>query len=78
MKKGVYNPTSEDFQVNYDIKGNGSPEPLKALAGEITYFEDHLAEHVKKHLAKKIVFERGVRTNFDDEYANVIKEISVE
>lgn len=75
----VYNPSNEDFTTTYDINEDRNPVAYIAKAQEITFFSPIIAEHIKKHLANKLIQERGIKTNFQDEYDNLIKdELSVQ
>jgi hypothetical protein len=73
---GVYNPLLKDFTARYDINEDGNPESFTIPALEIGYFKPFLANHIKKHLATKILNERGVQTNWEDDYNKVLEEIS--
>lgn len=74
---GVYNPTKEDFTCTYDTNGDGQPLSYTVNSMDIAFFPDFIAEHVKKHLADKIIQARGVKTNHEDEYKDILEEISV-
>lgn len=73
----VHNPTKDDFTMKYDINEDNEPVPYTVEAGDIKEFPKIVADHLKKHLATKILNIRGIKTNHEDEYAAVIKEISV-
>lgn len=72
----VYNPLLVDFEVKYDINGTNEPETFVIHGGEIEYFNAPVAEHIKKHLANKIIQERGVKTNHEDEYKAILQELT--
>lgn len=71
----IYNPDSEDFSTTYDLDGNKQPLRYTLHAKEYGIFPSAVAEHLQKHLAHKIVMKRGVKTNYADEYQQVLKEI---
>lgn len=59
------------------MKGTGEPEPFTIPSQDIATFPTFLADVLASHLAQQIVFMRGIRTNYDDEYKAVLKEITV-
>ena len=74
----VYNPDSEDFSTTYDVNGNGDPVTFTIRSFEIGKFEnDAVGKHMLKHLADKILMKRKVRTNWEDEYNALLKELNV-
>lgn len=73
--KLIYNPDGEDFTVTYDINENGIPEKFTIPAGEAKRFITPIADHIMKHLANRLVMKRGIKTNYQDEYERVLKEI---
>jgi hypothetical protein len=75
---GVFNPLDDDFTVTYDINGDRSPLAFTVHSGEIEFFQPAVAEHIKKHLADKILNQRTVKTNWADDHEKIVKEISVE
>lgn len=79
MKIGIFNPLLTDFSCQYDINGDRQPVTYVVPAGEIFYVDqEFLANHIKKHLATEIMNNRHVKTNYVDDYNEVIKEISVD
>ena len=72
----LFNP-SEDFTftlanddnvpVGYVLKGN-----------EITTLPKYIADHGANKLADKIVWQRGIRDNYELDKANVLKEIYID
>jgi hypothetical protein len=47
-------------------------------AGEITYFPPDQVNFIKKHLADEILNERGIKTNWEDDFNAILKEIEVD
>lgn len=74
----VYNPLNEDFSVFYDVNGDSDPKEFTVPANEIMYFDPIIANHVKKHLAEKIVWAEGAKPNFDDAFKEALKRVSVD
>lgn len=72
----IYNPMTEDFTTTYANEDN-EPIPYTCPAQEISTFPAYIANKIKKNLAQVIVFKRGVKTNYEDDYNEVLKEISV-
>lgn len=72
----VINIDNEDFSITYDLKGNKEPELYEIKSLEIGKFPEPVAEHIKKHLAEKILNKRGVKTNYTDDLEKIINEIS--
>lgn len=75
----LYNPTSEDFTVTYDVEGNNKPSSFTVPAKEIKTFSNKIGTHVRKHLADHIVNKRnllGGRAS-EEVYKDVFKEIEV-
>jgi len=67
----IYNPDIEDFTFAF----NGEDYTAKSL--EISRFPEHISNHLKKHLADRILNKRGVRTNVRDDLEEIYKEIEV-
>lgn len=67
----LYNPSKEDFTVTWDSK------PYTLHSEELEKFPMYLANHIAKHLAHKLVMERGVKTNYDDDIVRMREEIEV-
>ncbi len=75
----VYNPDSDDFEITYDINEDKQPKSYILRSREIDYFPPVIADHIKKHLADRLLNKRGVKTNHSDEHDQIIKEeLSVE
>ena len=68
----IYNPDTEDFTVNYEQK----PYTINAL--EMQEFPYFIAQHIKKHLADKLLHKRGTKINPQDDLENIKREIEVE
>lgn len=76
--KSVFNPLKEDFFTTYDINEDAHPVSFCVRSMEIeTFDDDRIADHVIKHLATQVVYARDVKTNFQDEYAKVVDEITI-
>lgn len=73
-QKSLYNPLRTDFTWNWAGENN-VPQPYTIPSLGIATFPVRIADHLAKHLAQKIVLDRGVRTNYEDEYNTVLKEI---
>lgn len=67
MKK-LYNPTSKDFTVSYDIKGDGQPQQFTIHSEEMESFDEPVAEHIKKHLAHQIAVSIKGKGTYEDAY----------
>lgn len=76
-KVPLFNPDNEDFTVTYDINEDGKPLSYTIHAGEIASFEPIIADHVRKHLVNRIVMKRGIKTNYEDDFKKVNKELDV-
>lgn len=69
----LYNPSKEDFTVTWDN------QPVKTLhAGEIETYPKWLADHVAKHLCKKIIGERGIKVNYEVDYQEMMQQIQTD
>ena len=76
--KTIFNPLSEDYENTYDINGDGNPVSYSVPSMQFTEFDNEaVAEHCVDNLAKKVVFTRGIKTNFKDEYDAARKEVLV-
>lgn len=73
--KALYNPLLEDFSVNYATDDN-PPITYTIHSLEIETFPTFIANHIIKHLAHKIVTSRGVKTNYEDDFNEAVKEIT--
>lgn len=73
---GVFNPDTKDFSITYDINGDKNPPLFTVPAGDHAFFVKGVADHIKSHLAKHLVFSRGIKTNFEDEYKAALVEVS--
>lgn len=74
----LYNPTKDNFSTTYDINGDGNPVAYTIASEEIAYFEPAIAEHMKKHLANKLVNEMSEKTNYIDNYKEALNRIEVD
>ena len=72
----IYNPLLKDFSVNYAFNDE-APKEYTIHAREIESFPEYIALHIAKHLAQKVVWERGIKTSYDDEFDKAYKEITV-
>jgi len=78
MKKiPVYNPTHDDFSDNYDTNGNGVPITYVVPAREMEYFDEVIANHVKKHLVNRLINEWGSKPNPELARKRYMKEVDV-
>lgn len=73
----IYNPSKEDFTHTY---ANAENEPIEYTvpAGELQQYPYYLAQHLAKHLADKVMGDRGIRVNPEADHAAIMKEILVE
>lgn len=67
----LYNPDSKDFSVQYD----GESYLIHAM--EIEEYPEHIANHIKKHLATHLMYKRGIKHNPSLDHENIVKEIEV-
>jgi len=76
MKKGLYNPLTRD--VKHLLRDDNNKQYEVVLkANEITYLPESEALRMEKHLATAIINERGVKTNHEDEFRDVLEEIRI-
>ena len=68
----ILNPDTEDFTVKYHKKSY----TIEALG--TAEFPEHIAEHIKKHLADKLLEKKGARTNPVDDLKEISEEIGME
>lgn len=68
----IYNPDIEDFTVNY----HGSPVSIRSMEMQTYAFE--VANHIKKHLANKLLHKRGIKNSAEDDLKEIFKEIEVQ
>jgi hypothetical protein len=68
----IYNPDLEDFTVNY----HGYPVTIRSMEMQTYAFE--VANHIKKHLADKLLHKRGTKTSPQDDIQAIYKEIEVQ
>lgn len=73
----LFNPLSSDFSYEW-LDDENKKHTLTMNSREITYFPEPQAKFMMKHLADAIIHQRGVRTNHEDEYKAILKEIQVE
>lgn len=71
--KKIFNPDTEDFSVMFALEK--IPEKYTIRSRETLTFPTYLADHITKHLVQYIVLKRGVKTNYEDEYEKVKKEV---
>lgn len=75
--KSIYNPSKEDFVFQYAFNEE-APKQYTIHAGEIETYPEYLFNHAMKHLAPKILLERGVTTNYEADLQEVIRELTIE
>lgn len=76
MKKTIFNPSSQDFSITYDINNDSNPVEFTIEALQYKEFPEVVANHIADHLAKKIAFEEGWKgSNYDDKYKSVLARI---
>ena len=70
--KSLYNPSKEDFTARWDSKD------VKTLhAGEIETYPTWLANHIARDLCHKLVMERGIKTNYEADFKEMMQQIEV-
>ena len=77
-KIAVYNPTSSDLVVTYDVSGKGKPVEFKIPATQIAHFDPSVVDHVKKHLVNLLINEHGSHPNVEDAKKRYMREISLD
>lgn len=65
----LYNPGKEDFTITW------AGEPHTLHAGEIETYPKWLADHIAKHLCKKLIGEHGIKINYQVDYDEMMKLI---
>lgn len=73
----VYNPTTEDFNITYDINNDNLPVSYTLPARQIGYFEPIIADHIANHLAKKVAAINEFKPNPELAFQNAITQILV-
>jgi len=68
----IYNPDKSDFTITWN------DEPYTIHAGEIETYPKWLADHIAKHLCKKLIGERGIKVNYEVDYAEMMKQIQTD
>lgn len=77
MKKALYNPLATDFVVKYDINGDMKPVEINVPSMAISYFEEPLFSHVRKHLIDDICNSRNINTTLKEDVKEVEEEVDV-
>ena len=72
-EKMIFNPDIEDFSIPYDNDNGQQIYTLPALS--LRLFPTNVANHIKKHLAHKLYFSRGQKSNYEDDIKEIEKEI---
>lgn len=70
-KVGVFNPTTKDFTAQFNGKDYTVPK------GEMVKFRYHIAHHVAKHLADKVLTKKGFSVTQEPVRTKTLKEILV-
>lgn len=71
-KVKIFNPDFDDFTVKYD----GQDYTLHAQ--EIEVFDAVIANHIKKHLADKLMGLSGITIPTDEDWQKIYKKIEVD
>ena len=72
----LYNPTTDDFSFICADNNNDKHEYI--LRGmEITKLPKYLADMGASKLAEKLVWERGIKTNYQDDKNKILEELYV-
>lgn len=72
-EKYIFNPDTEDFSVEYNAGDGIKTYTLKSLKAQ--KFPTPIADHIKKHLADKILNKRGVKLNPMADLEAIMREI---
>ncbi len=75
--KSLYNVDKADFTTTFANEEN-VPIAYTMPAQEISTFPTYIANHLSKHLAHHIVMKRGIKSNYDQDIKDVLKEIEVD
>lgn len=67
----LYNPSKDDFTTRWDDK------PVTIHSEELVQYPHYLAHHIAKHLAQKIMGDRGVQINPEADLAAIMDEILI-
>ncbi len=73
----VYNPDTEDFTFKRAIEGTRDQVEYILRSQEITTLPFYIARQGANSLADKLVWKRGIKTNYELEKKNVLEEIYV-
>lgn len=80
MKKdlvAVFNPLKREFEYVW-FNDQNEPITLSIPARDFKYFPPYQGNFMAKHLADAVIHERGIKTNAEDDYKLVMKEILIE
>lgn len=72
--KYIHNPLFEEFSCDFATDDN-PPITYTLSPHDIKAFPPYLADHIAKHLAQRVIAVRGIKTNYDDDYKEAIREI---
>jgi hypothetical protein len=71
--KSVFNPSSEDFSVEYNDDNGIKTYTLPGL--KMASFPTNVADHVRKHLADKLYQSRDNKVNYEVDIKSILEEI---
>ena len=70
----LLNPDLKDFEYTYADEDNiQHTDKINAL--ELKRLPKYLADHVAQKLAEYLVYKHGIKTNYEDEKKEILKEI---
>lgn len=74
--KHLWNPWKQDFKTII-AEPTGNQVEYIAPSQEISTFPAHIRDRIAERLARFLTLDRGIKTNFDDEYSTLLEEIKV-
>ncbi|MCR4343330.1 MAG: hypothetical protein NUV44_01060 [Candidatus Scalindua sp.] len=75
-KRGLFNSLTHDFSYEW-LDDTNKPHTLTIKSHEIGYFPTGQWQFMRRHLADAVINTRSIKTNYEDEYKEVLKEIDV-
>lgn len=73
----IWNPLTEDF-ITYWADENNNPKEYVTQSQQISTYPYYLGIKIARKLAQKIVLDKGIETNYEDEFNAKLKELLVE
>lgn len=72
--KAIFNPSRDDFSVEY-LDDENIPHTYTIKSMQLRSFPTYIADHIVKHLSQKIMWDKGIKTNPEDELKAIRREI---